>query len=143
MASDSLSQCHGAQSKKENQDYQGQLKEIGGLTPNYFKATGSLWPSLQVRAPWQSLKPSQSIKLSLGCLAVYTTCMHGTVLSCHCFPAPESGKLRACHIHQGLYDAIWRLTRLLTSSQQAQRLYNALKGTEGSVKALNPPLKGL
>ena len=80
MDSDTLNECHGAQGKKADQQYQGQLREIRGFTPNYFKATWSLRPSFQLQAPWQSLQPSQSIKLSLGCLADYRTWMHGIVI---------------------------------------------------------------
>ena len=33
LDSDSLGDCHGAQGKKEDQDYQGHLREIEGIHP--------------------------------------------------------------------------------------------------------------
>ena len=64
MDRDSLMDCQGAQSQKEGEEDQGTLKQPGGFPPSSFTSLWSFWPSTWLWAPWQSIKLSQSVKLS-------------------------------------------------------------------------------
>ena len=59
---DSLTGCQGAQSRKEGQEDQGEIKELGGHPPSCFRVPWSSWPSFWL-FPGLPINPSNLLTM--------------------------------------------------------------------------------
>ena len=82
---------------KKGQGDLGQLAKSRKNSPlNISAPPGPRWHCFWLQAPWQSLKPSQSMKLSSGYQEITEKRIHNIFISCQYIPAHEICQLRQC-----------------------------------------------